>query len=149
MKLAVAAVVAGLSVAPCVYGQDVPKGIVPGKGSYFCQIDVTWPGENRTSPAIGRVERPADSLTLIRVGKRHVYTFRTMEESWTYVADEIVIAVSGPQYGDDVADAFTYKNRTKSWDAAQNRSEIGAQELRLFNSIARQLIGCERVPAKK
>jgi hypothetical protein len=148
MKLAAAVVIASLSAAPCVYGQDVPRGVVPGKGSYFCEIDVVWPGERGPSPAISRVERTPGSQLVIRVGKRHVYTFRTMEESWAYVADEIVIAVSGSRFGDDVVDALTYRNRTKSWDATQNRSEIGPQEIRLFNSIARQLAGCERIPVK-
>ena len=141
--------VAGLSVAPCVYSQDVPKGIVPGKGSYFCEVDITWPGETRPSPAISKVERITDNLMLIRVGKRYVDSFPTMEESWDYISDEIVMAVSGSQYGDDVADAFTYRNHTRSWDTKQNKSEIGREELRFFNSVAKHLIGCERIPAKK
>jgi hypothetical protein len=149
MRVALAVVVAGLSAAPCAYSQDVPKGVLPGRGSYFCEIDVTWPGEARPSPAISKVERVSDNLILIRVGKRHVYSFPTMEQSWAYVSDEILMAVSGSQYGDDVTDTFTYRNRTRSWDTKQNKSEIGQAEIRLFNAVAKQLIGCERIPAKK
>ena len=149
MKLAIAVVIAGLSLVPCVYSQDVPKGIVPAKGSYFCEIDTTWPGEARPSPAISKVERMTENQMLITVGLRHAYWFPTMEESWHYVSDEIVMAVSGSRYGDDVVDAFTYRNHTRSWDAQQSKSEIGREELRLFNSVARHLIGCERIPARK
>ena len=149
MKVAVAIVVAGLSVAPCVYSQGVPKGVVPGRGTYFCEIDVTWPGEARPSPAISKVERVTDNLMLIRVGKRHVYSFPTMEQSWNYISDEVVMAVSGSQYGDDVTDAFTNRNRTRSWDTKQNSSEIRQEDVHFFNSVAKQLIGCERIPARK
>lgn len=149
MRLTAPAALVALLLAPCAYGQDVPRGILPAKGSYFCEIDVAWPGEARPSPAIGRVQRIGDTQILIAVGKRHVYSFPTVEEAWGYVLDQVVMAVSGARFGDDVVDAFTFKNRTRSWDTAKNASEIGPADTRFFNAVVKQLTGCDRTPARK